>query len=60
MFKKNRGGISSMTLQGECSHEWENDPMFEDGTVIMSFGDNQEMRQFCRKCKGVRYVIKNQ
>ncbi len=40
-------------------HKWKNDPMFEDGTVVMDFGTlgdmHQERRQFC-ECGKVRYI----
>lgn len=47
-------------MNEKCKHEWENDPIFEDGSVIMLFGPvgnvKREMRQQCRKCGAVKYV----
>ena len=52
----------SETKKMICEHNWKNDPMFEDGTVIMDFGTiddmRQEMRQWCEKCGEVRYIKK--
>ena len=46
-------------IESECNHDWKNDPMFEDETVMIItsiYGD--EMRQFCSKCHNVRFVPK--
>ena len=46
-------------LEEVCSHNWQNDPMFEDGAVIMFTSmQGEEMRQFCSKCGEVRYIPK--
>ena len=48
------------TKQTKCiSHDWKNDPMFEDGTVMLDFGGESEMRQYCEVCHNVRYVPRN-
>ena len=43
-------------------HVWKNDPMFEDGTVVMLTNIDhplgEEMRQHCTLCNEVRYVVK--
>jgi len=45
--------------KSDCSHEWKNDPMFEDGVVMMITSmQGEEMRQYCMKCSKVRYVSK--
>jgi len=40
-------------------HEWKNDPMFEDGTVVMEFNFKAEMRQYCINCNSIRYIPKS-
>ena len=45
--------------KSDCTHEWKNDPMFEDGIVMMITSmQGEEMRQGCMKCGKVRYVSK--
>ena len=47
-----------------CEHVWINDPMFEDGTVIMFINIEhhlgEEMRQYCELCPEIRYVTKSE
>ena len=38
-------------------HVWKNDPMFEDGSVVLEFNCGREMRQYCEICGSVRYVV---
>ncbi len=45
-------------------HDWINDELFESGAVMLITNDNPEnklageMRQFCRKCKSIRFIMK--
>lgn len=42
--------------KSDCNHDWKNDPMFEDGAVMMFTSmQGEEMRQGCLKCGKVRY-----
>ena len=51
-----------MTLINNCdSHDWQNDPIFENGVVEMFTSmQGKEMRQFCSKCGIVRYIPKGE
>lgn len=69
-YPRSRRSISDLNVYNiifdnadmECSHDWKNDPMFEDGTVVMLTNIDKplgkEMRQYCKDCGEVRYVDK--
>ena len=38
-----------------CDHDFQEDPDFADGTVIMEFNGEQESRFYCKKCGKVTY-----
>lgn len=59
-FMEERYFHSHMTVKHVDDHDWINDTMFDDGTVVMLTNDKhpfgKEMRQNCKVCGIVRYV----
>jgi hypothetical protein len=44
----------------KCKHEWQEDPMFADGAIVMVCGSandlGEETRVICKKCGKCDYV----